>query len=57
MIDTLLNILGYSGSDQTITYIVVGGAVALILCLAYKLLDFLFSLVTAVIGGSDKLKF
>lgn len=57
MIDTIVSILGYSGSDPVVTYIVSAGSVALTLCLAYKFIDFLFSVVTAILGRDDKFKF
>ena len=57
MIDTLTNILGYTGTDITVTYIIVCASVAFTICIAYKFLDFLFSVVSALLGGSDKFKF
>lgn len=50
MIDTLLSIIGYSGSDPVITYLCVATALILTVCLAYRLFDFIFSLITSITG-------
>lgn len=57
MIDAITNILGYSGSDTTITYLCATGAIILSICLAYRFVSFLFSLVTCLCGSNDKITF
>lgn len=57
MIDAILNAIGYTGSDPVCTALVVAAAAALVVCLAYKFIDFLFSVVTALLGRDDKFKF
>ena len=57
MVDAILNAIGYSGSDPVCTALVVAASAALVVCLAYKFIDFLFSVVTALLGRDDKFKF
>lgn len=57
MIDTLIDMLGYTGSDTIVTYIVVMTACILTICLAYKLFDFILLLITSLIGRGNNIKF
>lgn len=57
MIDAITNILGYSGTDTTVTYLCATGAIILTICLAYRFVSFLFSLVTCLCGSNDKISF
>lgn len=57
MIDTLISMLGYTGDDSVVTYIVVMTACILTVCLAYKLIDFILSLITSFIGRGNNIKF
>lgn len=57
MIDVIINMLGYTGTDSTVTVIVVATACTLHVCLAYKLFDFILSLITTLIGRGNTIKF
>lgn len=57
MINAIINILGYTGTDTTITYLCAAGAIILTICLAYRFVSFLFSLVTCLCGSNDKITF
>lgn len=57
MIDAITNILGYTGTDTIITYMCVTGSIILTICLAYRFVSFLFSLVTCLCGSNDKISF
>lgn len=58
MIDTIIQILGYTGSDPVVTYIVAACAGVLTICLAYKFTDFLFTFILSLFGRSrDKINF
>lgn len=57
MIDILMDLVGYSGSDPIVTYIVVMAALVLTICLAYKFLDFVMSLITSIVGRDKDIKF
>ncbi len=57
LIDTIISALGYSGTDNVVTYIVVMTACILIVCLAYRLFDFIFSLISSVCGRGKDIKF
>lgn len=57
MIDTILSAIGYSGSDSVVTYLVVSSACCLVAALAYRFVDFLFTVVTSLLGRNDKFKF
>lgn len=57
MIDAITNILGYTGTDTIITYLCVTGSIILTICLAYRFVSFLFSLVTCLCGSNDKISF
>ena len=57
MINAITNILGYTGTDTTITYLCAIGAIILTICLAYRFVSFLFSLVTCLCGSNDKISF
>lgn len=57
MINKIVTMLGYSGSDPIVTYIVVMSACILLVCLAYKLLDFILSLISSFIGRGNKIQF
>lgn len=50
MIDTLLSILGYTGSDPVITYLVVAVGLVFVCCCAYSIIDFLQSLAISLIA-------
>ena len=55
MIDTIISILGYSGTDSVVTYICAMTACVLTICLAYRLFDFIFSLITTITGRGKKI--
>lgn len=55
MIDTILGILGYSGSDAVVTYICTMTCCVLVICMAYRLFDFLFSFISAIVGRNNKI--
>lgn len=57
MINKIVSMLGYSGSDPIVTYIVVMTSCILLVCLAYKLLDFILSLISSFIGRGNKIQF
>lgn len=57
MINAIINILGYTGTDTIITYLCATGAIILTICLAYRFVSFLFSLVTCLCGSNDKISF
>lgn len=57
MIDALIDMIGYSGSDKLVTYIVVMSACILTICLAYKFIDFILSLISSLIGRNNKISF
>ncbi len=57
MIDTILSAIGYSGSDSVVTYLVVASSCCLVAALAYRFVDFLFTVVTSLLGRNDKFKF
>lgn len=57
MIDTLLSLIGYSGSDIVITYICVSIAGTLIIALGYRLFDFFLSFISGLMSRNDKINF
>lgn len=54
MIDTLLQILGYTGSDDVITYIVVVIGLVFVCCTAYSIIDFIQTLATSLISRGKR---
>lgn len=54
MIDTLLSILGYTGTDEVITYLVVAVGLVFICCTAYSIIDFIQSLALALVSRGKK---
>lgn len=57
MLDSFLSLLGYTGSDPVITYIVVGLTGVLTIALAYRFIDFLFTLITSLTSRRNDIKF
>lgn len=57
MISKLLTILGYSGSDPIVEYLVVMAALILAVCLAYRFTDFIMSFVSGLINRNNKISF
>lgn len=57
MIDQLISLLGYTGSDPVVTYLVVLLCGVLILVLGYRLFDFMLSLISSLIGRGRDIHF
>lgn len=57
MISKIIETLGYTGNDTVVTYIVVMTACVLTICLAYRLFDFILSLITSFLGRGNDIKF
>lgn len=54
MIDTLLNILGYSGSDDVIIYLVVAVALIFVTSVVYSLIQFLYDLTISLVSRGKR---
>lgn len=57
MLNSITNLIGYSGADNFVLYICAAGCVALTICLAHRFLDFILDLVSAFIGRGRNIKF
>lgn len=57
MIQTILEMLGYTGNDPIVTYMAVTVCGVLAICLAYRLMDFILSLISSFLGRGNDIKF
>lgn len=57
MIDKIIQILGYSGTDPVVTYICVMTCCVLVIALGYRFFDFILTLISSLCGRGRDIKF
>lgn len=57
MIEKIMDVLGYTGNETVVTYLVISIAGVLTICLAYRLFDFILSLISSFLGRGNDIKF